>query len=87
MTTFWTVALVISVVIYFLPSVVGNHKRNKWAIFTLNLLAGWTIVGWVVAMVWAVTSEQAPVGGALLCSECGSFAPAGTKFCPQCGKA
>jgi hypothetical protein len=43
---------------YFLPSYIGRHKRNARAIFTLNLLAGWTLVGWIVAMVWATTVEK-----------------------------
>lgn len=42
--------------LYFLPSIIAasrKHARSD-AIFTLNLLAGWTIVGWAAAMVWAV---------------------------------
>jgi hypothetical protein len=26
-------------------------------IFLLNLFLGWTVVGWVVALIWAITSE------------------------------
>jgi hypothetical protein len=35
-----------------------RHKRNKAAIFFLNLFAGWTIIGWVVALVWAATTRD-----------------------------
>lgn len=41
---------------YFLPSLIAflrNHK-NKLAIFLLNLLLGWTVLGWVVSLVWSV---------------------------------
>jgi hypothetical protein len=51
--------LVVLLVLYFLPAIVaarGNHW-NKWAIFVLNLLLGWTLIGWVMAMVWAVKKE------------------------------
>ncbi len=48
-------ALLVSFALYFLPAIVGRHKRNARAILLLNLLAGWTFVGWVVAMVWACT--------------------------------
>jgi hypothetical protein len=43
--------------IYFLPAIVafGRHHRNGVAIFVLNLLAGWTGIGWLVAIVWAFT--------------------------------
>lgn len=46
-----------SPIIYFLPSVVGRKKRNFGAILILNLFLGWTVVGWVAALVWAVTKE------------------------------
>jgi Superinfection immunity protein len=49
--------LLLVISLYFLPSVVavsiGHH--NAAAIVLLNVLAGWTFVGWVVAAVWAVT--------------------------------
>ncbi|MFH1697483.1 MAG: superinfection immunity protein [Candidatus Omnitrophota bacterium] len=41
---------------YFLPTLIAflrNHK-NKLAIFLLNLLLGWTVLGWVVSLVWSV---------------------------------
>jgi hypothetical protein len=44
---------------YFFPSFVAwrRKKANFRAIFALNCLAGWTFVGWVVAMVWALTND------------------------------
>jgi hypothetical protein len=42
---------------YFLPTLVAlsrNHHQ-KSAIFVLDLFAGWTFIGWVVAIVWAST--------------------------------
>ena len=38
---------------YLLPSFIAIPKRNAAAIFALNLLLGWTLLGWVVALVWA----------------------------------
>jgi hypothetical protein len=35
----------------------GSHPL--WgAIFALNLLLGWTLIGWVVALVWAGLGTQ-----------------------------
>lgn len=51
-------------VFYFLPSIIAlaRSKRNIVAIFLLNLFLGWTFVGWVVALVWAVKVDvPAPV--------------------------
>ena len=43
--------------IYFIPSALGINKRNAGAIFALNLFLGWTFLGWVIALVWAVCKE------------------------------
>ena len=45
---------------YFLPFAIAfNRKRtNTGAIFALNLFLGWTLIGWVVALVWALKDEQ-----------------------------
>ncbi len=52
------ILIIIFLAIYFLPTIVGYHKKNATAIFLLNLLLGWTLVGWVVALVWASTHEK-----------------------------
>ncbi len=46
----------IGLAIYFIPTIIAlsrNH-RNRLGIFLLNLLAGWTFLGWVGALVWSV---------------------------------
>ncbi len=53
------VGLVLSLFIYFLPSIVGRRKANATAIFMLNLFLGWTFLGWVVALIWACTQDSA----------------------------
>ena len=42
--------------LYFLPTFIGllRQRKNKLAIFLLNLLLGWTVLGWVVSLVWSV---------------------------------
>ncbi len=46
-------------VLYFLPSIValGRSKRDTAAIFVLNLFLGWTAIGWVIALVWALKQD------------------------------
>ncbi|WP_062390960.1 superinfection immunity protein [Pseudomonas abietaniphila] len=48
----------IGVVIYFLPTInaKGRKHPNAPAIFLLNLFLGWTLVGWVVALVWSASA-------------------------------
>ena len=45
--------------LYFLPSIVAlaRSKRDLLAIFLLNLFLGWSGIGWIVALVWAVKSD------------------------------
>ena len=45
---------------YFLPFAIAfNRKRaNTGAIFALNLFLGWSLIGWVVALVWALKEEN-----------------------------
>lgn|ERR1035441_4510948 len=44
---------------YLLPSIIGLRKRNALAIFLLNLLTGWTGIGWIAALIWSVMKEAA----------------------------
>ena len=45
---------------YFLPTMVAlaRDHRNAVAIFVLNLLLGWTLIGWVAAIVWACAADR-----------------------------
>jgi len=45
---------------YFLPFAIAfNRKRaNTGAIFALNLFLGWSLIGWVIALVWALKEEK-----------------------------
>lgn len=57
--TLISIALLIAVLwVYFIPTFVARRKRhyNQHAIFLVNLLLGWTFLGWVGALVWASTN-------------------------------
>ena len=49
----------LSFVMYFLPSIIAlaRSKRDLLAIFFLNLFLGWSVIGWIVALVWAAKSD------------------------------
>lgn len=54
------IALVVAgLAIYFLPTLIaaGRKKRNAAAIFALNLFLGWTLIGWVLALVWSLSAD------------------------------
>ncbi|MDD2318819.1 MAG: superinfection immunity protein [Geobacteraceae bacterium] len=54
------IALIFCIGFYFLPTMIGfsRKKENKIAILLLNLFLGWSLVGWVVALVWAVSKDK-----------------------------
>ena len=49
-------------ILYFLPAIIAfaRSKRDSGAILVLNLLLGWTAIGWIIALVWAL-KEDVPV--------------------------
>jgi hypothetical protein len=44
---------------YFLPTILAfaRNKRDTMGILLLNFFLGWTMIGWVVALVWAVKTD------------------------------
>ncbi len=46
-------------VMYFLPSIIAlaRSKPDITGIVLLNFFLGWTMIGWVVALVWAVKTD------------------------------
>lgn len=57
----WAIVIIglLGFIFYFIPSYIAlkRHKRNKLAIILLNLLTGWTVIGWVVSLVWSVKHD------------------------------
>lgn len=55
------VLLAVVVALYFVPTIVASVRNhdNAVAITALNLLLGWTLVGWVAALVWSLTAKKA----------------------------
>jgi len=60
MRLFFSVLITLLSLFYFLPFAIAYNKKrsNTGAIFALNLFLGWSLVGWVVALVWALKEEQ-----------------------------
>lgn len=54
--------IIIVLVLYFLPMTVAALRKHHdgGAIAVLNLLLGWTVLGWIVSLVWALTAIRSP---------------------------
>lgn len=51
------VILILILLVYFIPAITAYQRKHKnaEAILVLNLLTGWTLVGWVISLVWSLT--------------------------------
>jgi hypothetical protein len=42
--------------LHFLPAIIAGfrHAQNFGWILLINLLLSWTVVGWIIALIWAI---------------------------------
>lgn len=52
-------------VLFLLPSFIAfsREHRNRWIIFIINIVFGATILGWLIALVWAMNKIDDPLKG------------------------
>ena len=61
----WTVTKIVAIVVaivtagYMLPwAIAAVRDVRHWSVFWVNLLLGWTIIGWIVALVMALRAQR-----------------------------
>ena len=61
----WTATKVVSVIVailtagYMLPwAIAAVRDVPHWLVFWINLLLGWTIIGWIVALVMSLRTQR-----------------------------
>lgn len=56
---FIIILIILGIVAYFLPAIIADQRKHKqrMSICVLNLLLGWTVIGWVISIVWAVSAN------------------------------
>ena len=66
----WTVTKIVAIVVailtagYMLPwAIAAVRDVRHWSVFWINLLLGWTIVGWIWALVMALRAQRLVVSG------------------------
>lgn len=52
------IILIVMVFLYFIPTMAALEKKNPNGPIVVNLFLGWTFIGWVVALAWAVSMEN-----------------------------
>jgi len=84
---------------YFIPAIIARNKVNFTAILLLNIFLGWTFLGWVGALIWAIVDktpeEFQSVNNSVQksnsenkhkCRYCGFESYEKNTFCPVCSK-
>ena len=82
--------------VYFLPTIVASHRRHPSTIgiFILNLFLGWSLIGWVVGLVWACSGPRGvdPYVARMIneptkrCPACAEEILAAARKCKHCGE-
>ncbi len=61
----WTATKVVAVLVaivsvgYMLPWAIAAVRDVKhWGVFWLNLLLGWTVIGWIIALVMSLRAQR-----------------------------
>ena len=58
-----TLIILVLMFLYLVPTFIAaaRHTQNRIMIFNVNLLIGWTLIGWIVALVWSLSRDAAIV--------------------------
>ena len=53
------VVLALVLIFYFLPAIIADIRgtEHQTAICLINLFLGWTVLGWIAALIWAVVEK------------------------------
>jgi len=91
MDKFWMILLPL----YFIPALLSIRKRNAGRIFVLNSFLGWTVIGWFIALFWALAPEHStyavplkadlPPCSSRRCHICSKYSNPDAAVCVFCG--
>ena len=48
---------VLAGVLYFIPTLCAQGSPRDSAVFVANLVFGWTIIGWIIVLIWALAES------------------------------
>ena len=54
------IGVVLALAVHFLPSIIAfrRHHEYRWPILILNTFLGWSVIGWALALAWAVWPKK-----------------------------
>ena len=65
MEIFLVIFILLLCALYLLPTFIAFSRdhRNRWIIFIVNIVFGATVLGWLIALVWAMNKVDDPIKG------------------------
>lgn len=53
------VVIAVMAVAYWLPTIIAlKRKSNRLSVFFLNSFLGWSVIGWIIALKWALENGR-----------------------------
>lgn len=85
------VITIVAAILYFLPYANAKSRKHKsaGAIGALNLFLGWTLIGWLAALIWSFTgnTEDTSISANthVKCPDCAELVKREARVCKHCG--
>jgi hypothetical protein len=76
-----SVLIVLVAAVYFLPSIIARVNGLRSSIYVINLLLGWTVLGWLIALSLALSESYERQ-----CPTCAALVDRRAHTCPYCDK-
>lgn len=76
--------LIIAALLYFVPTVVAIGKKGARGPIVANIFLGWSLVGWVFALGWAIYLPKKIEER--VCPHCAETIKAAADVCRFCGR-
>jgi len=87
MDVFVTLGIIVALILlYFCPTMIAVDRRARplGLVVLLNLVLGWTIVGWFAALLIALLSPTLPARTTRNCPHCAEPIKVEARVCPHC---
>lgn len=74
----------IAILVYFLPTIVASNRKHPsvGGITALNVLLGWTAIGWIAALIWSCSGDYERLDAK--CPFCLAAIPSAAVRCSHC---